>query len=543
MQAAMSRHIMSRPAGLLCLTSRTAPPSQISLSRAYEISRRNLSFSRRLQTEITLRALNGLEWKQPTGLFINNQFVESSNGQKMTTIDPFTEQEICSVSAATEEDVNTAVSSARSALTESWTLDPSLRSRLLHRLADLVDANLHRLATIETLDNGKPYHAGSLLDVPEVATTLRYYAGWADKLHGHSILCGPDKLAYTLREPLGVCAQIIPWNYPLLMAAWKLGPALAAGNTVVLKPAEQTPLSILSLAELVREAGFPRGVVNILNGHGREAGAALARHPDVDKVAFTGSTATGREIMRLAAGTLKNITLETGGKSPLIVFSDADLDQAVHWAHEGIMANQGQVCTATSRLLVHESIHDAFLSKFTAAVQKISVLGSPWDEKTYQGPQVTRSQLTTILSLVQSARDEGATVALGGVPASPSGRGFFVSPTVLTDVTSDMRVFREEIFGPCVSVTRFSSEDEAVRLANDSSYGLGAAVFTRDLARAHRVARRVQAGMVWVNSSNDSDVRVPFGGVKQSGIGRELGEAGIEAYTAVKAVHINLSGA
>ncbi|KAG7133475.1 putative aldehyde dehydrogenase-like protein like [Verticillium longisporum] len=506
---------------------------------------RNLSAAAHCRLEVELTAPNGVTWKQPQGLFINNEFVKSSNGQQITTVNPFTEQPICSVHAATESDVDSAVAAARAAFKHpSWRdLSSSARGQLLHNLADLVEANALTLATIETLDNGKPLSASLTQDIPDLVSVLRYYAGWADKRHGQTMDLGPAKLAYTVRQPLGVCAQIIPWNYPLSMAGWKLAPALAAGNTLVLKPAEQTPLSMLYLASLVPAAGLPRGVLNVLNGRGPDAGAALAAHAGVDKLAFTGSTPTGRAVMRLAAATLKPVTLETGGKSPLLVFPDADLDRAARWAHDGLMANAGQVCTATSRLLVHEDVHDAFLARFLAVVRDVSVLGDPFAPSTFQGPQITHKQQQDILARVADAVAEGATLALGGeaaMPSSPDGTGFFVPPTVLTDVTPRMRVFQDEIFGPCAAVTRFRDEAEAVALANDSAYGLGAAVFTRDLARAHRVARDVEAGMVWINSSNDADYRVPFGGVKQSGVGRELGEAGIEAYTVAKSVHVNL---
>lgn len=330
------------------------------------------------------------------------------------------------------------------------------------------------------------------------------------------------------------------------MAAWKLGPALACGNTVVIKAAEQTPLSILVLGKLIKEAGFPAGVVNIINGHGRKAGAALATHPLVDKIAFTGSTATAREIMKMAAGTLKNITLETGGKSPLIVFGDCDMEQAVKWSHFGIMSNQGQICTATSRIFVHEGIFDTFLDKFKERIKTASIIGDQWNESTFQGPQVSRAQYERILSYIELGKKEGATVAAGGTvytPTNPKNKnGYFVTPTVFTDVTTSMRIYSEEIFGPVVVILPFSTEEEAIRLANNTTYGLGAAVFTKDLERAHRVAAEIEAGMVWVNSSQDCDPRVPFGGVKQSGIGREMGEAGLEAYTQVKAVHVNLGG-
>ena len=389
----------------------------------------------------------------------------------------------------------------------------------MHTLASLVDTHAETLATIETWDNGKPYSVALNEDVAEVAGTLRYYAGYADKLHGQVIDTGPDKLAYTLREPLGVCGQIIPWNYPLAMAAWKLGPALAAGNTVVLKAAEQTPLSILYFATLIKEAGFPPGVVNILNGVGKEAGAALASHLDVDKIAFTGSTATGRQIMKMAAVNMKNITLETGGKSPLLVFEDADLDQAVKWAHAGIMSNMGQICTATSRVLVQEGVYDRFVALFKEQVKSVSKVGDPFREETFQGPQVTKAQYEKVLAYIESGKSEGATLAAGGeaahnkddVEGEGKGKGFFIAPTVFTDVRDDMKIYREEVFGPFVVIASFQSEEEAVRKANDTTYGLGSAVFTQDITKAHRVARSIEAGMVWINSSNDSDFRIPFG--------------------------------
>jgi len=328
------------------------------------------------------------------------------------------------------------------------------------------------------------------------------------------------------------------------MAAWKLGPALACGNTVVLKPAEQTPLSILVFATLIVKAGFPPGVVNIVNGVGNVTGAAIASHTDIDKIAFTGSTATARHIMKMASINLKNITLETGGKSPLLVFDDANLDNAVEWAHIGIMSNQGQICTATSRLLVQDGIYDKFLAAFLAQVKKISKVGNPFAEDTFQGPQVTKAQYERIMSYVQLGNTEGAKLEIGGQPFKKDGdadKGFFIEPTVFTGVSSQMRIFQEEVFGPFVVITRFSDEEDAIALANNSTYGLGSAIFTTDLTRAHRVAKRIEAGMVWINSSNDSDWRIPFGGVKQSGIGRELGEAGLAAYSNIKAVHINMT--
>lgn len=413
---------------------------------------------------------------------------------------------------------------------------------MMAKLADLMEAKKELFATIDAWDNGKTYHEALEVDLVEAVSVIRYYAGWADKTYGQTISTIPEKFAYTLRQPIGVVGQIIPWNYPLSMATWKLGPALACGNTVVLKPAEQTPLSILVFAELVREAGFPAGVVNIVNGYGKTAGSALVEHPKVDKVAFTGSTATATQIMAMAAKTLKNITLETGGKSPLLVFSDADMEQAVKWSHMGIMSNQGQICTATSRILVQDKIYDEFVTNFLATLKEVSIVGNQWDSKTYQGPQVSKAQYDRVLEYIEVGKQEGATVSAGGqaAKASESGKGFFVEPTVFTNVTPEMRIYKEEIFGPVVVIVKFSSEEEALTMANGTTYGLGSAVFTKDLERAHRVASEIEAGMVWVNSSQDCDPRVPFGGVKQSGIGRELGEAGLDAYSQVKAVHVNM---
>ncbi|GMF70617.1 unnamed protein product [Aspergillus oryzae] len=465
---------------------------------------------------LDITAPNGRQYKQPTGLFIDNEFVKSTSGQTIASIDPATTREIASVYAAGAEDVDKAVNAAKAALKDdSWKLLPATdRGMLMGRLADLIEQNKELFATIDAWDNGEPTFSPILI-----------------------------KFAYTIRQPIGVVGQIIPWNYPLSMAAWKLGPALACGNTVVIKAAEQTPLSILVLGTLIKEAGFPKGVVNIINGYGREAGAALVQHPLVDKVAFTGSTATAREIMKMAAGSLKNITLETGGKSPLIVFNDTDMEQAVKWSHFGIMSNQGQICTATSRILVQKDIYDTFVEQFKGAIQTTSKIGDQWDESTFQGPQVTRAQYDRVLEYIQVGISEGATVASGGGPhpANSNGEsGYYVQPTVFTNVKDSMRIYREEIFGPVVVIVPFETEEEAIRRANDTTYGLGAAVFTKDLERAHRVAAEIESGMVWINSSQDCDPRVPFGGVKQSGIGRELGEAGLEAYSQVKAVHVNM---
>ncbi|KAL4786871.1 aldehyde dehydrogenase domain-containing protein [Aspergillus varians] len=494
---------------------------------------------------VDLTAPNGRRYSQPTGLFINNEFVASS-GQTITSIDPATDKPITTVHAASAADVDRAVNAAKAALVHpSWKQLPGTdRGQLIARLADLIEQKKELFATIDAWDNGKTYHAALNDDLTEAYSTMRYYSGWADKSFGQTLHPTPQKLAYTIRQPVGVVGQIIPWNYPLSMACWKLGPALACGNTVVLKAAEQTPLSILVLGTLVKEAGFPPGVINFLNGYGREAGAALAGHPLVDKVAFTGSTRTAREIMKLAAGTLKNITLETGGKSPLLVFPDADLDQAVKWSHFGIMSNQGQICTATSRIYVHQDIFPDFLARFKEIVETTSKIGDQWDASTYQGPQVTRAQYDRILSYIEAAKKDGVQVVIGGSVHAPADEknknGYFVQPTVFTTTNDSLAIVREEVFGPVVVILPFTSEEDAISRANDTTYGLGAAVFTRDLERAHRVAAEIEAGMVWINSSQDCDPRVPFGGVKQSGIGRELGEAGLEAYSQVKSVHVNL---
>ncbi|KAK6217298.1 aldehyde dehydrogenase [Colletotrichum tabaci] len=490
---------------------------------------------------VELTAPNGQKWTQPTGLFINNEFVPSSTGQTIPSIDPATEEEIVSVHAANADDVDKAVRAAAAALKNpAWKdLAASHRGILMARLADLMESNKELLATIDAWDNGKTYNEALTNDLVEAVGVIRYYSGWCDKIFGQTIAL-PNKFAYTVRQPVGVVGQIIPWNYPLSMATWKLGPALACGNTVVLKAAEQTPLSILVFGRLFKEAGFPPGVVNFINGLGKDAGAALVQHPLVDKVAFTGSTGTATSVMKMASATLKNVTFETGGKSPLLVFNDADLEQAVKWSHLGIMSNQGQICTATSRILVQQDIYDAFVARFVDEVHKTSKVGDQWDPETYQGPQVSKQQHERVLSYIQAGRDEGATVKTGGGRPAHLGRGYYVSPTVFTDVRGDMRIWREEIFGPVVVIRKFGGEDEAIKVANDSVYGLGAAVFTTDLERAHRVAAEIESGMVWINSSQDCDPRVPFGGVKQSGIGRELGEAGLEAYTQIKAVHVNM---
>ncbi|CAG8119731.1 unnamed protein product [Penicillium olsonii] len=492
---------------------------------------------------INLTTPNGHSYQQPTGLFINNEFVKASSGQTITTLDPATEKGIATVEAASAEDVDTAVRAARAAFkAPSWKKLPATeRGRLLVRLSELIEEKKELFASIDAWDNGKTYALAMEDDLPDTIGTFRYYGGWADKSFGQTIETSPEKFAYTLRQPFGVVGQIIPWNFPLAIFAWKVAPALAAGNTVVIKAAEQTPLSILVMATLIKQAGFPPGVVNILNGYGREAGAALTEHPLIDKVSFTGSTTTGAQIMKSAAGQLKEITLETGGKSPLIVFNDADLDQAVKWSHAGIMSNQGQICTATSRIFVQRDIYDRFLALFKERVRTASIIGDQWSSDTFQGPQVTRAQYDRVMHYINIGKSEGATVETGGEAfAGPDGKGFFVKPTTFTNVNSSMKIYKEEIFGPVGLIIPFDEEEDAIELANDTLYGLGAAVFTMNLRRGHRVAAEIEAGTVWLNSSQDSDHRIPFGGYKTSGVGRELGQAGFDAYTQVKAVHVNM---
>jgi aldehyde dehydrogenase (NAD(P)+) len=491
---------------------------------------------------VDLVAPNGAKIALPTGLFINNEFVKSQSNGKIVSISPSDESEITSVEAAGPEDVDRAVKAARAALNSpDWGgISNTERGALIYKLADLIKAQRDTLATLEAWDNGKPFNVARDDDLGEAIAVLRYYAGWADKIHGLTIPTTPQKFAYTLKQPIGVCGQIIPWNFPIMMAAWKLGPALACGNTIVLKPAEQTPISILYFAALVKKAGFPPGVINIINGYGKEAGDALVTHPDVDKIAFTGSTVTARYIMKGASVNLKALTLETGGKSPLVIFEDADLDQAAKWGHLGIMYNQGQVCTSTSRILVHESVYQEYITRF----KKITLenkIGNPFEDDTFQGPQVTRAQYDRILKYIATGKSEGAKLVTGGNPhKNIQGKGFYIEPTVFSDVKENMQIFQEEVFGPFVSITPFKTEQEAINLANGTSYGLGAALFSKDIERCHRVAASLESGMVWINSSNDSDIRVPFGGVKHSGVGRELGEAGLAAYSQTKAVHVNL---
>ncbi|KAI8666061.1 hypothetical protein NCS57_00829700 [Fusarium keratoplasticum] len=481
---------------------------------------------------------NGLKYKQPTGLFIDNKFVDAT-GDDFTVYNPATDEKIIAIKGASEKDVDKAVDAARRAFEGEWSeLAAVDRGAILYKIAELIDRDRKLLASIDAFDNGKTYTAALEGDLDESYNVFRYYAGAADKITGRTIETSPAKLAYVLQEPLGVCGQIIPWNFPFMMLAWKVAPALACGNTVVLKPAEQTPLSAMYFGNLVIEAGLPPGVVNIIPGLGSVAGKALAGHMGVDKIAFTGSTATGRAIMKAAANNLKNITLECGGKSPSIVFEDADLEQAVKWCHVGIMDNMGQVCTSTSRIYVHENIYEDFLKRFVEVTKENQKIGDPFGKDTWQGPQVSRTQYEKIVSYIDQGKSSGARLLHGG--AKTGSKGYYLEPTVFADTTEDMAIVRDEIFGPVVAIAKFRTVDEVVAKANDTSYGLAAALFTEKVARAHTVARRLQAGMVWINSSGDSHFGIPFGGYKSSGIGRELGQYALDAYTQSKAVHVNL---
>ena len=476
-----------------------------------------------------------------TQLFINNQWVDSQSGETFTTINPATEQEIAEVALAGAEDVDRAVKAARTAFEQGdWPqLSASQRGQLLYTLADLIEAHMDELAHLESLDNGKPLSEAKTIDLPLAIACYRYYAGWADKIHGKTIPIDESVFCYTRHEPIGVVGQIIPWNFPLLMQAWKLAPALATGNTVVLKPSTLTPLSALRVGELILEAGFPPGVVNIIPGYGSVAGMAIAQHMAIDKVAFTGSTKVGHQIMAAAADSnLKRVTLELGGKSPHIIFADANLDQAIATAHMGLFLNQGQCCTAGSRVFVEDACYETFVAR-SIEYAKNRRVGDPLIETTQQGPQVSQAQFDRVMHYIELGMREGAKLMCGGNRVGD--RGYFIEPTIFADVTDDMTIAREEIFGPVMGIMRFSSIEEVIQRANATPYGLAAGVWTQDITKAHAIAHRLQAGTVWVNGYDILNSAAPFGGFKQSGIGRELGEYGLHEYTEVKTVMLNLS--
>lgn len=478
-------------------------------------------------------------------LLIDGKWVDAESGKTFKTPNPATGETLAEVAEADKADIDKAVAAARRAYEGKWSrMSARDRGRLLYKLSQLIEERSADLAALETADNGKPIRESAYVDLPQVVENFEYFAGFATKIEGETIPVPGQMFNYTLREPLGVCGQIIPWNFPLLMAAWKLAPALAAGNTIVLKPAEQTPVTAMELGKLFQEAGFPDGVVNIVPGYGETAGAALASHPDIDKIAFTGSTEVGKLIAKAAADNLTKVSLELGGKAPNIIFADADIEQAVSGAMMGIFFNQGQVCCAGSRLFLAEEVKDEFLERFKARAEKV-VVGDPTDKATLMGPQVSAEQLDRIKGYVDIARTEGATVLTGGACPTLDEKfkgGYFFQPTIFSEVKNGMRVAQEEIFGPVTSVITFSDEEDLIKQANETIYGLSAGIWTRDITRAHRFARAIKAGVVWINTFNMFNAASPFGGYKQSGYGREMGRHALDLYTQIKSVWVDLSG-
>jgi phenylacetaldehyde dehydrogenase len=475
---------------------------------------------------------------KPRQMFINGKWVNSASGKTFPTYNPATGEVLAQVAEGDREDIDRAVNAARAAFDKGpWrTMTPSERGRMIWKLADLIEKHGEEFAQLESLDNGKPVTVARVADVPGTVDLFRYMAGWATKIEGNTIPIsahGAQFLAYTLREPVGVVGQIIPWNFPLMMASWKLGPALAAGCCVVLKPAEQTPLTALRLGELIQEAGFPDGVVNIVPGYGETAGAALAAHPKVDKIAFTGSTEVGKLIVHAATGNLKKVSLELGGKSPNIVFSDAEIDSVIPGAAMAIFFNHGQCCCAGSRLYIEQKEFDKVVDGVSQIASKIKV-GPGMEPSTEMGPLVSEEQMNRVCGYLESGFSEGAKATAGG--SRQGTKGYFVKPTVLVNTNENMKVVREEIFGPVVTATPFKDIDDLIAKANNTEYGLAAGVWTRDIKKAHRTAAALRAGTVWINCYNVFDPAMPFGGFKQSGWGREMGHEVLELYTEVKSV-------
>ena len=476
-------------------------------------------------------------------LFINGEFTAARSGETFATINPATEEKITDVASAGAEDVDAAVKAARAQMepgSEWQKMKPRDRAKVMWKLADLLSARAADIGRIETLDNGKPIFESQFVDTPAAAECLYYFAGWSGKVTGDTIPVADNAFTYTLREPVGVVGAITPWNFPLMLAVWKIAPALACGNTVVIKPASNTSLSLLKFAEYAREAGLPAGVLNVVPGRGSVVGNAIVDHPGVDAITFTGSTEVGRGLMARAAKTLKKVALELGGKSPNIVLADADLEAASRGALNAIFYGKGEVCAAGSRLLVEESVHDALLEKVCERASKM-VAGDPLNPKTRLGAIVSKEQMETVLSYIETGKSEGAKLVCGGERADiGTGKGYFVKPTIFDDVDVNHRISREEIFGPVLATIRFKDADDAIAKGNDTVYGLAAAVWTRDVSKAHRIARALKAGTVWVNTYNLYDPALPFGGFKESGFGRDQGKDALEKYTQTKSVWVNL---
>ena len=476
-------------------------------------------------------------------LFINGEFIDAGNGETFGTTNPATEEKITDVASAGAADVDAAVSAARRQMEpgSDWQkMKPRDRAKVMWKLADILMARAAEIGRIETIDNGKPIFESQFVDTPAAAECLYYFAGWSGKVTGETIPVADNAFTYTLREPVGVVGAITPWNFPLMLAVWKIAPALACGNTVVIKPASNTSLSLLKFAEYAREAGVPPGVLNVIPGKGSVVGNAMVDHPGIDAIAFTGSTEVGRQLMARAAKTLKKVSLELGGKSPNIVFADADLDAAARGALNAIFYGKGEVCAAGSRLLVEESAHDELLSKVQEKAAKMTA-GDPLHPKTRLGAIVSKEQMETVLRYVESGKKEGAKLIAGGERADiGTGKGYFVKPTIFDDVEPEMTIAREEIFGPVLATIRFKDVDQAIERGNATVYGLAAAVWTRDISKAHKVARAIKAGTVWINTYNLYDPALPFGGFKESGFGRDQGRDALEKYTQTKSVWVNL---